>query len=325
MVTVMSARAIWTGAIAFNLVTVPVKAYGATDEKSVTFHQVHSADGSRIEMKRYCKADGKKLDPEDVAKGFELETGDVVIVTDEDLRTLPAVAKKAISVEEFVPGGEIDPVLFIKSYYLVPERVGVRAYVLMREALEASGLVGIARFAMRDRERMATVRVKDRVMVLETMFWPDEIRPADFDFLDVDVTPKPEDLKTARMLIDTMTRDWDPAEFHDSYRESVQELIEAKVEGRQAFTPAAPADESTANLEDFMAQMKASIKANTATRPKPPAATAPHTAAKKTTKKTTARSSIRTRATANVTDRQPAKTARKKTTTKKAAAPHRSA
>jgi DNA end-binding protein Ku len=320
MVTVMSARAIWTGAIAFNLVTVPVKAYGATEEKSVTFHQVHSADGSRIEMKRYCKADGKQLGSEDVAKGFELETGDVVIVTDKDLGTLPAVAKKSISVEEFVPGGEIDPVLFIKSYYLVPEKVGVRAYVLMREALEASGLVGIARFAMRDRERLATVRIKDRVMVLETMFWPDEIRPADFDFFDVDVTPKPEDLKTARMLIDAMTGDWDPAAFHDNYRESVQELIEAKVEGRQAFTPAAPADESTANLEDFMAQMKASIKANTATRPKPP-----RTAAKKTAKKTTARSSTRTRATANVTDRQSAKTARKKTTTKKAAAPHRSA
>lgn len=320
----MSARAIWTGAIAFNLVTVPVKAYGATEEKSVTFHQVHSADGSRIEMKRYCKADGKKLDPEDVAKGFELETGDVVILTDEDLRTLPAVAKKSISVDEFVPGGEIDPVLFIKSYYLVPEPVGVRAYVLMREALEASGLVGIARFAMRDRERMATVRIKDRVMVLETMYWPDEIRPADFDFLDLDVTPKAEDLKTARMLIDTMTRDWDPAEFQDNYRESVQELIEAKVEGRQAFTPAAPADESTANLEDFMAQMKASIKANTATRPKTPA-TAPRTPARKTAKKTTARSSTRTRATANATDRQPAKTARKKTTTKKSATPHRSA
>jgi DNA end-binding protein Ku len=252
-------RSIWKGAISFGLVTIPVKLYSATETKDVSFHQVHRTDGGRIKYRRVCSIDGEEVEYADIAKGYELAGGEMVILTDEDFADLPLSTSRRIDVLRFTPAEQIDPILFSRSYYLEPESAGAKPYVLLRDALAESGRVAIVKVALRQRESLAVLRVRDEVFVLETMLWPDEVREADFPFLDEDIEVRTQELQMAESLIDTMTGDFDPDEYHDTYREALQQVIEAKVEGKEVVQPEAPPEERPA--ADLMAALRASVEA----------------------------------------------------------------
>src|SRR3954468_20804821 len=211
-------RSIWKGAISFGLVSIPVKLYSATEEKDVSFHQVHREDGGRIRYKRVCQIDGDEVPYSDIAKGYELSSGEVVVLTDEDFADLPLTTSRTIDVLQFVPLDEVDPIYFAKSYYLEPDKAGTKPYVLLREALERSGRVAVVKVALRNREWLATLRVRDGVFVLETMLWPDEVRTPDFGFLDEDVDVRPQELAMAGSLIETLSGEFDLTQYTDSYR-----------------------------------------------------------------------------------------------------------
>jgi DNA end-binding protein Ku len=253
-------RSIWKGAISFGLVTIPVKLYSATEQKDVTFHQVRRSDGSRIKYKRVAASDGEEVAYGDIAKGYELPSGETVVLTDDDFKDLPLSTNKAIDVLTFVPLEEVDPIYFEKSYYLEPEKTGTKPYVLLREALEESGKVAIVKVALRSRESLATLRVRDGVFVLETMLWPDEVRAPDFAFLDEDVEVRPQELAMAGSLIETLSGEFDPSQYSDSYRDALQSVIDAKVEGREVVQPE-EAQPSTGTVVDLMAALRASVEA----------------------------------------------------------------
>ena len=253
-------RSIWKGAISFGLVTIPVKLYSATEEKDVSFHQVHREDGGRIRYKRVCQIDGEEVSYGDIAKGYELPTGETVILTDEDFADLPLTTSRAIDVLQFVPLEEVDPIYFAKSYFLEPDKSGTKPYVLLRDALEESGKVAIVKIALRNRESLATLRVRDGVFVLEMMLWPDEVRKPDFGFLDDDIEVRPQELQMAGSLIDTLTGDFDPTMFTDNYREALQAVIDAKIAGHEVVAPVdQPAQ--TGAVVDLMAALRASVEA----------------------------------------------------------------
>jgi DNA end-binding protein Ku len=197
-------RSIWKGAISFGLVTIPVKLYSATEQGDVAFHQVHREDGGRIKFKRVCTKDGEEVPYSDIAKGYELPSGEMVVLTDEDFANLPLSTSRRIDVLLFAPMEQVDPIYFNKTYYLEPEAQGTKPYVLLRDALESSGKVAVVKIALRQRESLATLRVRDGVFVLETMLWPDEIREPEFKFLDEDVDLRPQELQMASSLIDSM-------------------------------------------------------------------------------------------------------------------------
>jgi DNA end-binding protein Ku len=180
-------RAIWKGAVSFGLVSIAVKLYSATEEKDIRFHQVHKTDGGRIKYKRTCSVDGEEVTYDDIAKGYDLGGGEMVILTDDDFADLPLTTSRAIDVLEFVPAEQVDPILYNKAYYLEPESSAAKPYTLLRDALTRTDRVAIVKVALRQREQLATLRVRDGVLVLNTMLWPDEVRKASFDFLDEDV------------------------------------------------------------------------------------------------------------------------------------------
>ncbi len=339
-------RSIWRGAVSFGLVSIGVKMYSATEDKDVRFHQVHREDGGRIKYKRVCSVDGEEVAYADIAKGFELPDGQLVILTDEDLEDMPLGTKHSIDVLEFVPGDQIDPILYEKTYYLEPDTgPAVRPYVLLREALEKSGRMALTKIAIRQREALAAIRVRDGVLVLHTMRWPDEIRNAEFGFLDEDITVRPQELKMADSLIESMVADFDPDEFSDDYREAMTALIESKQAGGEVHTPESEVEEdSGGQVVDLMSALRASV-ARAKGSPAPTKSTgsnrgrdsddedahsrttAKSTAKKATAKKTTAKKAAAKSAPAKKTAAKKAaskvtakKTTAKKTTAKKAAA-----
>jgi len=287
-------RAIWKGAISFGLVTIPVKLYSATEEKDVAFHQVRRSDGSRIKYKRVAAVDGEEVAYGDIAKGYELASGETVILTDEDFKDLPLTTSRAIDVLQFVPLEEVDPIYFAKSYYIEPEKTGTKPYVLLRDALEESGKVAIVKVALRNREALATLRVRDGVFVLETMLWPDEIRTPKFDFLDEQVEVRPQELAMAGSLIETLAGDFDPEAYTDSYREALQAVIDAKIAGRQVVQPES-SQPTSGTVVDLMAALRASVdaakKAQGAGTPEAGADAKGAKATKKPAKKATAKKS----------------------------------
>lgn len=252
-------RSIWNGAISFGLVTIPVKLYSATEEKDVAFHQVHAADGGRVRIRRVCSIDGEEVAYSDIAKGYELPSGEVVILTDEDFAELPLTSSRIIDVLQFVPLEQVDPIYFARSYYLEPDEPATKAYRLLCEALERSGRVGLVKIALRQRESLATLRVRDGVLVLEMMLWPDEIRQAGFDFLDQESELRPKELEMASSLIDALAGDFEPERHTDAYREALKSLIDAKVEGRELVAP--PAAEERGVVVDLMAALEKSVEA----------------------------------------------------------------
>jgi DNA end-binding protein Ku len=258
-------RSIWKGAISFGLVTIPVKLYSATEQKDVSFHQVRRSDGSRIRYKRVAQTDGEEVPYGEIAKGYELSSGETVVLTDEDFADLPLTTSKAIDVLQFVPLEQVDPIFFEKSYYLEPDKTGAKPYVLLRDALEESGKVAIVKVALRNREALATLRVRDSVFVLETMLWPDEIRAPEFGFLDEDIDVRPQELAMAGSLIETLSGEFDPSQYKDSYREALQEVIEAKIAGHEVKQPE-QAQPTTGTVVDLMAALRASVEAAKAGR-----------------------------------------------------------
>ena len=263
-------RSIWAGAISFGLVVIPVKLYAATEQRDITFRQVHRTDGARIQFRRVCTLDGEEVPYSDIAKGYELPTGDMVVLTDEDLADLPLVTAHRIEVLHFAPSGQVEPILAAKSYYLEPEQTGTRAYVLFRDALEESGKVAVA-------------------ITLETLLWPDEIRKPDFAFLDEDIEVRSQELKMASSLIETMTEDFEPDQYHDTYRQALEAVVQAKVEGNDVVRPAgfeAPEPKSPpADLTEILRASVAALKTDRApakptAKPAPSAKTAAKTAAK---------------------------------------------
>jgi DNA end-binding protein Ku len=262
-------RSMWKGAISFGLVMIPVKLYAATEQKDIAFRQVHREDGGRIRFRRVCSLDGAEVPYEDVAKGFELAGGEMIVLTDDDMAELPLASSKSIEVMHFTPADQLDPILFNRSYYVEPEAAGVRAYALLRDALERSGRVAIAQVALRQRESLATLRTRDGVLVLETLLWPDEVRGADFGFLDDDIEVRTQELRMATSLIDSMTVDFDPAEYHDRYREALQELVEAKTEGRDVVQPGeAEAPAASTSLADALRASLAAARGDQPEKPK---------------------------------------------------------
>jgi DNA end-binding protein Ku len=257
-------RTMWKGAISFGLVMIPVKVYGATEEKTLRFNQLHAPDGGRIRYKRVCSIDGEEVSYSDIVKGYEHEKDHYVTITDEELESLPVKTTRAIEIERFVDSEQIDPIYFQRSYYLVPDGTGVKAYHLLREAMGDDGKVAVAKVAFREKEHLATVRLRDNVLMLETMFWPDEIRAARFDELDEEVELRPQEIKMARSLIDSLTDDFEPKDFHDEYRAALEDLISKKVQGEE-ITYAEPAEPS--KVVDLMDALRASVEAAQASRP----------------------------------------------------------
>jgi DNA end-binding protein Ku len=252
-------RAIWKGAVSFGLVSIAVKLYSATEEKDIRFHQVHREDGGRIRYQRVCSIDGKEVSYDDIAKGYDLGGGEMVVLTDEDFAELPLSTSHAIDVLEFVPAEQVDPILYNKAYYLEPEGASTKPYVLLRDALTRTDRVAIVKVALRQREQLATLRVRDGVMVLNTMLWPDEIRKADFEFLDDDVSARPAELAMAGSLIESMAADFDADDYTDNYRAALQEVIDAKVAGREVIQPEEPEVAPSAAV-DLMAALRASVE-----------------------------------------------------------------
>jgi DNA end-binding protein Ku len=253
-------RSMWKGAVSFGLVMIPVKLYAATETKDIAFRQVHRDDGGRIRFRRFCSIEDVEVPYEDVAKGFELPDGEVVILTEDDMAELPLPTTRSIEVVQFTPAEQVDTILFNRSYFVEPETAGARAYCLLRDALEESGKVAIAQVALRQRESLAILRVRDGVLVLETLLWPDEVRVPAFPFLDDDVEVRPQELRMASSLIESMTVDFDPDEYHDNYREALQELVNAKVEGRDVLQPEtaeSPAGETSSLADALRASLAA--------------------------------------------------------------------
>src|SRR5438309_2134650 len=211
-------RAIWKGAISFGLVTIPIRLHSATEEKSFKFNQLHVKDNGRIKYKRVCAVCEQEVPFDEIVRGYEYEKDSYVVLADDELdRGLPQI--RTIDILKFVDQSEIDPLYFKSGYYLAPDGpAGVKAYKLLSKALTDDARVAIAKVAFRDKEHLATMRVHDGVFVLETMYWPDEIRDAQFDELDADVSIAPQELKMAKSLIDNMTGEFDAEEFKDTYR-----------------------------------------------------------------------------------------------------------
>jgi DNA end-binding protein Ku len=255
-------RAVWKGAISFGLVSIPVKLYRATETKDVSFHQVRASDGSRIRYQRLAVADGAEVAYADIAKGFELPSGETVVLTDDDLADLPLTTNRTIEVDTFVPLDQVDPIYFDKTYYVEPDgKQALKPYALLRDALADSGRVAVVKVALRQREQVATLRVRDGLFVLETMVWPDEVRKADFAFLDEKVEVRDQELAMAKSLIDSLAGDFDPHAYSDAYREALEEVVAAKVEGRDFVAAVDPSGGDGGDVVDLMSALRASVDA----------------------------------------------------------------
>ncbi|MGW6421959.1 non-homologous end joining protein Ku [Nocardia sp. NPDC055053] len=280
-------RSIWKGSIAFGLVNVPVKVYTATEDHDIRFHQVHAKDGGRIKYDRVCQVCGKSVQYSDIDKAYVSPDGDQVVLTDADFAKLPAAEKHEIPVLEFVPSEQIDPVLFDKSYYLEPDSATPKAYQLLAATLERIDKTALVHFTLRQKTRLAALRVRDGVLVLQTLLWPDEVRAVDFPSLDEVPAPRPQELKMAETLVESMSGDFDPGEYTDEYQIELQKLLDeaiasgtGKVESAAA---AEPAEQPDAEVVDLVAALQRSLEASG--RRDTEAAPAPKKAAKKTAAK----------------------------------------
>lgn len=297
-------RAIWKGAVSFGLVNVPVRLYSATENHDVQFRQVHREDGGRIRYRRVCAIDGEEVSYDDIAKGYETEDGQMVVLTDDDLANLPISTSKEIAVDKFVPASEIDPLYLDKSYYLEPDASAVKPYALLRDALLQTERVALVTITIRTRMTIAVLRVRDEVIALQTMLWPDEVRAPEFGVLDeADLSVKPAETAMAQMLVESLSGDYDPAEYTDDYEAAVHEVVEAKLAGGEVSAAPEPQEEG-GQVVDLLAALQQSVDRAKAARGETPAKKAP-------AKKAVAKKAPATKAPAK-------KTAAKKTAAKKA-------
>jgi DNA end-binding protein Ku len=302
-------RAIWKGAVSFGLVNVPVKLYAATESHDVSFRQVHVKDGGRIRYQRICSVDGEEVPYSEIAKGYETEDGEMVVLTDDDMAELPSSSSREIAVEKFVPSDQIDPMLFEKSYYLEPEATGTKPYALLRQALLDADRMAVVTVALRQRTTVAVLRVRSTpagdVIVLQTMMWPDEIRVPDFSVETGEV--KDAEVKMAQMLVETLSGDFVPDEFEDDYADAVEALVKSKVEGGEV-TRTETSTPTSGEVVDLLAALQRSVAAAKQARGED----VPDEAADEPRKKAPAKKAATKKAT-------PKKAAAKKTTAKKPA------
>ncbi|MFE5489008.1 Ku protein [Streptomyces virginiae] len=285
-------RPVWSGAISFGLVTIPIKMVPATESHDISFRQIHTADGGRIRYRKVCELDGQVLRQDEIVRGYETATGTLIPVTDEDLDNLPLPTAKAIEIVSFVPAASIDPIQIGASYYLAAtETVAAKPYELLRQALERSSKVAVAKFAMRDRERLGLLRVKGDVIMLHALRWPDEIRSTD-QVPAPEVAVTDEEVDAAVRLAETLTGD--VGELRDEYRDALEEVIAAKAAGTRPAPVGEAPPPASAEVVDLMAMLEKSVQDAKATRGEPatvhPMPANKKASAKKVAKKTTAKS-----------------------------------
>lgn len=270
-------RAVWKGSVAFGMVTIPVRLYTATQEHDIKFHQVHGADGGRIRYKRVCEVCGQEVAYEEIDRAVEQPDGTIVTVTKDELDALAVPTGHEIDVVQFVPAEQIDPVLFARSYYMEPDAKAVKPYILLREALRETDRIAIGRIALRQRESLAALRVRDDVIIVQTMLWADEIREPSFEVLATDVELRPQEKQMATSLVESLTADFDPAAFTDRYTEAVAELVADKAAGPDAVRPPAPAPAGSEDTPvDLVDALRASVERAKAERgDAPPGAAEP--------------------------------------------------
>ncbi|MFE7130143.1 Ku protein [Streptomyces sp. NPDC057638] len=253
-------RSIWNGAISFGLVSIPIKLVNATENHSVSFRQIHTADGGRIRYRKVCELEGEEVSQEEIGKGYEDADGSIVPITDEDLAALPIPTAKTIEIVAFVPASSIDPLQLDSAYYLSANGVpAAKPYTLLREALKRSEKVALAKFALRGRERLGMLRVVDDVIAMHGLLWPDEIRRPEGVAPDAAVTIRDAELDLADALMDTLG-EVAMDSLHDDYREAVEAMIAAKAEGGETVAPAETAAEG-GKVIDLMAALESSVKA----------------------------------------------------------------
>lgn len=255
--------AVWSGTISFGLVSVPVQLYSVADNPGPELHQYHEVDGGRIRYKRFCEIDGAEIHQEDIARGYPIGDEEVII-TDRDLDGLPEVAKKVVAIDAIVREDQVDPIQYRRAYYIAPEKAGLRPYVLLRDALKKAGRAAVVTFAMRERESLALVRARDDVLLLETLFWPDEVRQ-----VPIEAPPAADDraeLKAMTDLIEVMTEDFEPERYHNAYREALQAVIDAKEAGREVAKVSQPEQPVAGRVGDLLAALRQSVERAKETR-----------------------------------------------------------
>ncbi len=257
-------RAIWKGAIAFGLVNVPVKVYSAIEDHDISLHQVHNADGGRIRYQRRCEVCSKIIDYEDIDRAYE-DDGRTVILSREELKSIPAENSHEIDVVQFVPVDQLDPMTFEKSYYLEPDSASPKAYVLLRRALEDTDRVAIVQFALRDKTRLGALRIRGDVLVLQSLLWADEVREASFPALETTVRISAQEREMSAALVESMAADFEPEKFTDDYQLQLRQLIEAKLEKGESLdtgeTFGLPAEEAgSGEVIDLMEALKRSLE-----------------------------------------------------------------
>ncbi len=252
-------RSIWKGAISFGLVTIPVKVYGATEEKDISFRQVHPADNGRIKYKRVCETCNQEIPFAEIAKGYETPDGRIAVLEKSDFDALPLRTTKAVDVLQFVEESQIDPTYFDNTYFLEADGPGAKPYVLLRDAMRLSGRAAIVKVALRSRESLALLRVKDDLLLMHTMLWPDEVRDGSFAAPQADVSVSEAEIGMASMFIEQLSGDFDPAMYTDDYREALERVIEAKLMGVEA--PTLETAPQQAEVVDLVAALRASVEA----------------------------------------------------------------
>ncbi|MFT4210364.1 MAG: Ku protein [Microbacterium sp.] len=263
-------RSIWKGALTFGLVNVPVKVYSATEDHDVPLHQVHAADGGRIRYQRVCELDGEVVPFQDIDRAYD-DGERTVVLTKEDLESLPAERSREIEVVEFVPSDQVDPLTFERAYYLEPDSSSPKAYVLLRRTLEQTDRTAIARFSLRQKTRLAALRVRGDVLVLQTLLWADEVREVSFPSLSEQVRISAKEMELSAALVDSFASDFDPEQFTDEYQAELRTLIEAKLEKGDALDTAETFGErgeadAGGEVIDLMAALRASVERSRAAR-----------------------------------------------------------
>jgi DNA end-binding protein Ku len=303
----------WKGAIQFGLVTIPIKLYLATESKGISFNMLHAPDESRIQMKIWCPVDEAVISRSETVRGYEYAPGEYIVVTDEDLENVPLKTVRSIEIEQFTPAQTQDGnVRFVKqAYYLEPDKIGRKAFYLLKSVLADQGLTAICKVVIKDREALAAIDPFGKTMLMTTLHWPDEIRTTDeLDLPEEELEVKPAELAMARQLVEAMTGEFDAEKYHDEYREALMGVIESKVAGVEPAA-AAPSDDS-GKLIDLMAALEASVKAATDARAADAPVSVAEARADRASGKTAARKSTRTAAKPAANDEAEAKPARKR-------------
>jgi DNA end-binding protein Ku len=254
-------RSIWNGVISFGMVSIPVKLYTATEDKDISFRQLHKEDGVRLKQLRWCPEHERAVEWNEVARGFEYAKDEYVVMEEEDFEKLPLPSKQTVELAAFVKADQIDPIYYQKTYYLEPDEKGVKPYALLMKALEDKDLTGIAKIAVRNKEQLCALRTMDGSLVLETLYYPDEIREVPFEIPEQKFTKA--EMKMAHALIDLLEQDFDPSQFEDEYRSALQQIIDAKLEGIEIASPEVA---RPAKVTDLMSALKASVAAAKKTR-----------------------------------------------------------